>query len=346
VPLISCSSPIIASPAAPADIAELLAWTPFNLRNGTAGLEIDWCHLGEARFTEPFFDQTIIRRRTLRQQRTSSATVLDQLQTMQPGVRPTGFIFHASRCGSTLVARMLGSLPCNLVLSEPAVLNTAITATRPHSGVHADLTIGEHAQLVRNLISAMAQPRHGDERHCFIKFAATAIRDLPVIQHAFPDIPWVYIYREPLEIMASYLRFGGSTLPPGVANADLVEGNPSELAALSAAEFWARVVDANFAAALHHHQPDRSLLLNYSQLPEATVEHLPAFFGITFSEDELQSMREGASQNSKHPEQRFTSDSEHKRQAMSEEVRALVEELVMPHHQQLEVLRTASEKGS
>ena len=34
-------------------------------------------------------------------------------------LEPSGFIFHESRVGSTLVANMLASVPTNLVYSEP-----------------------------------------------------------------------------------------------------------------------------------------------------------------------------------------------------------------------------------
>lgn len=33
-------------------------------------------------------------------------------------LEPTGFIFHMSRCGSTLTANLLGASPYNLVYSE------------------------------------------------------------------------------------------------------------------------------------------------------------------------------------------------------------------------------------
>lgn len=33
-------------------------------------------------------------------------------------LEPTGFVFHMSRCGSTLTANLIGSSPYNLVYSE------------------------------------------------------------------------------------------------------------------------------------------------------------------------------------------------------------------------------------
>ena len=46
---------------------------------------------------------------------------------MAEPIEPTGFIFHESRVGSTLVANMLASIPANLVYSEPHVPFSVIT---------------------------------------------------------------------------------------------------------------------------------------------------------------------------------------------------------------------------
>ena len=43
--------------------------------------------------------------------------LLDQAAA-EPGIDPTGFIFHLARCGSTLVSQMLAALPEHIVLSE------------------------------------------------------------------------------------------------------------------------------------------------------------------------------------------------------------------------------------
>jgi hypothetical protein len=38
---------------------ELSGWVPIRLYRETAETMVDWCYLGEKRFTEPFFDDTI-----------------------------------------------------------------------------------------------------------------------------------------------------------------------------------------------------------------------------------------------------------------------------------------------
>src|SRR6185312_2160384 len=89
---------------------------------------IDWGDLGGMRFSEPFFDQTIERwaggtppPRLLR----TGFDALDALDAA-PSLEPTALIFHLSRCGSTLLSRLLATLPATLVIAEPRPLNTLL----------------------------------------------------------------------------------------------------------------------------------------------------------------------------------------------------------------------------
>ena len=85
---------------------------------------VDWCYLGTDAFIEPFFEDTI--RRMLRRpfnllfRHQTPIDALGEWHAAQPGLPPTGFIFHMSRCGSTLAARLLAALPRNVVISEAA----------------------------------------------------------------------------------------------------------------------------------------------------------------------------------------------------------------------------------
>ena len=91
-----------------------------------------WCYLGEDRFVAPFFEQTISRHsRTpfnLPFPHVTPLAALAELQAADPGLPPTGFIFHMSRCGSTLVAQMLAALPQNIVISEAGPVDAVLHA--------------------------------------------------------------------------------------------------------------------------------------------------------------------------------------------------------------------------
>src|SRR5947207_1604841 len=91
------------------DSAQLDGWIPARLIWPDGQPRVDWCYLGRETFCDPFFDQTIgeclrVPFNLLFSHRTPME-VLGQWHDMRPGLQPTGFIFHMSRCGSTLISR-------------------------------------------------------------------------------------------------------------------------------------------------------------------------------------------------------------------------------------------------
>ena len=108
-------------------------WIPIAVRWRQAGCAVDWCYFAGIRPTDPFFQQTVSHalsdpaRMLFRRE-----TPVEQLGSLArdfPGIAPAGFIFHLSRCGSTLVSRLLATLPRNLVISE-AVSYTHLSMIR------------------------------------------------------------------------------------------------------------------------------------------------------------------------------------------------------------------------
>jgi len=80
-------------------------WLPIRIDWKQTPPQVDWGHVGTRRFTEPFFEQTI--EKCLRQpfnllfRHQTPLEALVEWQTVRPGLLPSGFIFHMSRCGST-----------------------------------------------------------------------------------------------------------------------------------------------------------------------------------------------------------------------------------------------------
>ena len=70
--------------------------------------------------------------------RRTPVEVLTRWREERPGLAPTGFVFHLSRCGSTLVSQMLAALPQNVVLSEAGPINDALRAHLRAPGVTDD----------------------------------------------------------------------------------------------------------------------------------------------------------------------------------------------------------------
>src|SRR5438105_2877714 len=121
--------------------AGLEGWTPIRVEWRGGRALVDWCHTEGVRFTEPFFHETA--ERCLRHpfrllfRRETTMEELGAFVADHPGVPPAGFVFHLSRCGSTLVSQMLGAVAAHLVLSEPGPIDSIL---RAH---HMDRSLGD-----------------------------------------------------------------------------------------------------------------------------------------------------------------------------------------------------------
>ena len=73
-------------------------WIPIRLYWQEGKPIVDWCYLGERRFTDPFFSQTVedcLRRPfNLLFRHQTPIEVLGKWHEFRPGLTPNGFIFH------------------------------------------------------------------------------------------------------------------------------------------------------------------------------------------------------------------------------------------------------------
>ncbi len=107
-------------------------WIPMRVYWHQARPMVDWGYLGERRFTDPFFEQTIGRcvrhPADLLFRHQTPLEFLGELAERRPGLTPTGFIFHLSRCGSTLISQMLAAAPKHVVISEASPIDAILRA--------------------------------------------------------------------------------------------------------------------------------------------------------------------------------------------------------------------------
>ncbi|CAM9595652.1 unnamed protein product, partial [Phaeothamnion confervicola] len=107
-------------------------------------------------------------------------------------VEPHGFVFHETRCGSTLVANMLASIPSNRVYSE----------SRPPVQVKLGMTGTKVADIFRGLLTLMGR-RRTDESHQRLFFKLQNSKFSGLISAWYPEVPFVYVFRDPVEVMVS-----------------------------------------------------------------------------------------------------------------------------------------------
>ncbi len=307
-------------------------WVPIQLHRAGTEAFVDWCWLGAERFTDPFFENTIDLAQSkpfnrLFTHRTAIAE-LGEWYHESPGLMPSGFIFHMSRCGSTLVSQMLAALPENLAISEAAPLDRLARA----------VTIPEptRAEWLRWMVSALGQRRSGRETRYFIKLDSPTVLALGFIRRVFPSVPWIFIYRNPEEVLISHLRSPAPAMSPGFVNDISVTGlPPDETTAMKPEEYGARVLGILCKSGLQG-MDECGLPINYTQLPEAVWGQIASHFRIDVTPDQIERMRNVASFHAKRQRHKFYADVEHKRLEVSQGVREAVARWVWPYYRELE----------
>lgn len=327
------------------DFRELAGWIPIRLYWQDQQAMVDWCYLGPGRFTDSFFSETVAEclrlpfNQIFRPQ--TSIEILRQLHDQGPGLQPTGFIFHMSRCGSTLVSQMLAALESNIVISEAPLLDWILSseAHRP------EVTGQRRVEWLHWLVSTLGQPRIGNERNLFVKLDSWQILFFPLIRQAFPDVPWLFLYRDPVEVMVSQFDQRGAHMVPGVIAPELFGMDLQIAVTLTPEQYCATVLATICQAALRHHE-DGGRLINYTQLPESVWSSVLDFFQVSFSESEIDTMRNAAKRDAKNPENIFADDTARKKQKATPAIQEAVAEKLYPVYQELEAARLQSDAAA
>ncbi len=315
-------------------LAAFTDWLPAAVTWAQQRPQLHWLYAPGLALQKPFYDQTLrsvmLHPFNLLGRR---ATWLDEFDDNDTAAsaRPAAFIFHWSRCGSTLIGRMLNAHPDCQLYAEPAPVESILHADVRHG-------VAQEPWLLRRLINAMCLPRTGGERHTFIKFAPWGITALPLVRRAFPEVPCLFVYRDPVEILVSHQRSPGMhmlppALPPALFGMTLEQAVQMPLLA-----YRVEVLRTLAAHAAEYARRGWVEPVNYTQLPEY-VTTLCARWGVAQDDATWAVSRQAAVRNSKNPQAAFVSDGEAKQGEASAALRRAAEAVLMPLHDELERLR-------
>ena len=241
-------------------------WLPIRIQNSSDEPQVTWEPVGNNAFADPFFEDSVRRNHSdpqigSRRIRTNLAG-LSQAAGAHSGPRPrfAGFIHHWSRCGSTLVAQMLAELPGTTVLSEPPPLESLIKRFHARPGTFST----EAPEMLRALVSAWAAAFSASQ-HLIIKTDAWHILDWTLLVRAFPTVPAIFLYRDPVETLVSHQRRRGWHMVPGALSSHRL-GQPAS--AIDDSDVWeihaARVLAQLGNAALQAAHSPLVRLVHYS----------------------------------------------------------------------------------
>jgi hypothetical protein len=289
--------------------------------DGRPGLQ--WMEMTGVSLTEPFFQQTVDRAKAdgNRRELFTEFDALLQLEKELDSVQPTGFIFHSSRCGSTLVANACRAINNSIVLSEANAIDKLVARFITDAG---DVKTSLYSVFLRGVVNALAQRRNGSEEHLFIKFACCSFAQIEPIRRIWPAVPWLFLYRDPVETIVSNLK----DVPPWLLDTDrrvlasITSTSPEEVAAMPLEELCARTIGSLFSTA-HGLANKNGMLLNYKQLSVPVISSVLSFFKVGTSPEQLESIERASQTYSKEASgsRPFVADTDAKQQLASDAVR-------------------------
>jgi len=281
-------------------------WFPINFVFTPTTVSVEWMDFGSMEICDPFFYQTIQRLRRLEppagEETTSLSTLLGIAEGL-PAVQPAGVIFHVSRCGSTLLANVLRINPRTVALSEARPVGLFF---RPHILRRSPFPEEGWDETRRMLLDAVLRiygARAGYDSSLIIKCHAVNLLQMAWIRSVWPEVPFVILIRDPLEVMVSNfaLPAGWMRWSRSPATARLVFGwNEREIGDMSIEEYSARGL-GRFFDSIREALDQKCKLVDYSDLSAVMFDRIAEFIGLKVLPSDSATFTEVASVYSKDP---------------------------------------------
>lgn len=273
-------------------------WVPYKLTSEEGRPYCEWLYTGDREFTEPFFDETISICRQLyyrNMKSVSSIEILPQWSNEVESVPPSAFIFHVSRCGSTLASQLLALDESNIVLSEVPFFDALLR--KGVSGESLKAAIGLYARVKK------------DRKRLFIKTDSWHMFFYKQIRELYPATPFILIYRRPDEVMRSQQKRRGMHAVPGLVEPSVFGFENEEVHKMTQDEYLGMVLDRYFQALLHIVKNDPlAIPVNYNEGPVYMVEKIAAVTNTFISGGVMEKIKVRAMYHAKYPEQVFAEE--------------------------------------
>ncbi len=312
-------------------------WVPYKLSMVDNMPHNYWLYTGNQRYTAPFFDETIsaclsLPENSSRFKGFSSLELLPSWAAKFDAVPPTAFIFHVSRCGSTLLAQLLGLHEQHIVLAETPFLDELLRLPFKDNAVDRPLL----QEALPAAIRMYGQKRRGDETHLFIKADSWHLCFYRQLRALYPAVPFILLYRSPDEVILSQRRRRGMQSVQGILEPAIFGFDNEAIHFDTLDDYMVKVLERYFTIMLEIKQEDPlSLLINYKEPILSTMQKIADFAGVKIEENELEQMKERSRYHAKYPDQVF------KEPASTEPLPASLQ-AVTNLYQQVEALRKSS----
>jgi hypothetical protein len=280
-------------------------WLPYAYH--AKSRSIHWC-LTEGHATEPFQDEYIsrCRQKILLNQIVQPRTSLDGLSFQYQSqfiakVQPAGFIFHLSRCGSTLVSGCFSELDSSCIFSESPVLTSIL--------LDDNLTSAQQQTYLQQLIDLQAGV-FPERTNIIVKWNAWDIFRWDLIRTIYPKVPVLFLVRNPLDILASHQRSVGRHMSGDLS---MVAFHPVFSMAnktVSLLDYRIHVLQSLLFEMRQHYSQPEVRFLDYRLMNAESMVDIAHHFNLQIKPIEYSKMQERMRFHSKKTDQLFHTDYE------------------------------------
>lgn len=251
-----------------------------------------------------------------------------------------GLIFHMNRCGSTLLAKALARTSSHNVIIEGTSLSEGLWSYLTKKWQKPCCTSPSCIKIIRNLIRLTARRRTAEQQVAFFKLISWNTIFIKEIMQAIGDVPSLFLYRDPIEVLMSNLENRSAYLQTKGMDmgAYLTKRRPYETRDMSDMDFYLSLYEHQLTVAL---QSDLNYFryLNYKYLQKQHFgEILRHAFGNTVNAEQIALMSKQFDFYSKDDSNttRFESDSEVRQNAATPYIVAEVERRLSDLYYRLE----------
>jgi hypothetical protein len=280
---------------------------PWKLLNSSAEPICQWLYTGEKRFTEPFFDDTISVCRRLEEncksyKSVSSLPMMDEWAEGLESVMPTAIIFHVSRCGSTLLSQLLALDESNIVLSEVPFFDELLRLPFKDNSFSS----GKTTDLLKAAIKFYSQSKTGKEEHLFIKADSWHIHFYPLLRTLYPSVPFIFLYRNPWDVVLSQERQRGMHAVPGIIEPAVFGFSNEQVIDPDFNRYMTRVLEGYFYEMIGITKSDKLVFpVNYATGINAIFKKIYGLLNKEISTKVDEMLTERSRFHAKHPQQIF-----------------------------------------
>lgn len=136
----------------------------------------------------PFFDGA----------RVTEVPLHEWLKRPERRANRVGFVFHTSRCGSTMFSQAVKCLKSCRVLSEPPMLNAVLD-------IELELPDDVRSRLLRRSIDSMVACLPPEYDIALVKTRSWNVLRIQLFQRTFEDSRAIFIHRDPEDMVASIM---------------------------------------------------------------------------------------------------------------------------------------------